>query len=66
MHHAIGISTASGDYPGTRQQRHRRDHSRIPAQPGMSRDDLLKANYDVVKAVRRTNRQTFAERASLS
>jgi malate dehydrogenase len=48
---AAGVSTASGDYKGT-------EHSDIvvitagfPRKPGMSRDDLLKANYDVIKAV---------------
>src|SRR5215472_2084401 len=47
----IGISTANGDYKET-------IHSDIvvitagfPRKPGMSRDDLLRANYDVVKGV---------------
>jgi malate dehydrogenase len=34
-----------------RRQRHRGDHSGFSTQAGMSRDDLLKANYEVVKAV---------------
>jgi malate dehydrogenase len=47
---ALGITTAAGDYSQT-------DNSDIvvitagfPRKPGMSRDDLLKANYDVVKS----------------
>src|ERR1700724_1246299 len=46
-----GMSTASGDYKET-------DNSDVvvvtagfPRKPGMSRDDLLKANFDVIKAV---------------
>ncbi len=45
--HVTGISTATGDYS-------RHENSDIvvitagsPRKPGMSRDDLLKANYDV-------------------
>jgi malate dehydrogenase len=48
---ARGISTANNDYSAT-------DNSDVvvitagfPRKPGMSRDDLLKANYDVVAAV---------------
>jgi len=33
----------------------------FPRKPGMSRDDLLKANYEVIKAVVRTSREVFTE-----
>ncbi len=49
--HAIGISTASGDYSGTANSDIVVITAGFPRKPGMSRDDLLKANYDVVKAV---------------
>ncbi len=49
--HAIGISTASGDYSGTANSDSVVITAGFPRKPGMSRDDLLKANYDVVKAV---------------
>jgi malate dehydrogenase len=48
---AIGISTASGDYSGTAGSDVVVITAGFPRKPGMSRDDLLKANYDVVKAV---------------
>ena len=49
--HAAGISTASGDYSGTANSDIVVITAGFPRKPGMSRDDLLKANYDVVKAV---------------
>ncbi len=49
--HAVGISTASGDYSGTANSDIVVITAGFPRKPGMSRDDLLKANYDVVKAV---------------
>jgi len=48
---AVGISTATGDYSATAGSDVVVITARVSAQPGMSRDDLLKANYDVVKAV---------------
>src|ERR1700729_555853 len=48
---ASGISTASGDYSGTANSDVVVITAGFPRKPGMSRDDLLKANYDVVKAV---------------
>src|SRR5271157_6518926 len=48
---AIGISTASGDYSATANSDVVVITAGFPRKPGMSRDDLLKANYDVVKAV---------------
>src|SRR5229473_2497991 len=47
---AIGLSTASGDYSGTANSDIVVITAGFPRKPGMSRDDLLKANYDVVKA----------------
>jgi len=47
---ATGISTRPAITP-RRRKRRGRDHWGFPRKPGMSRDDLLKANYDVVKAV---------------
>jgi malate dehydrogenase len=49
--HAIGISTAGGDYSATAGSDVVVITAGFPRKPGMSRDDLLKANYDVVKAV---------------
>ncbi|MFZ3332296.1 MAG: malate dehydrogenase [Candidatus Acidiferrales bacterium] len=49
--HASGISTASGDYAGTENSDIVVITAGFPRKPGMSRDDLLKANYDVIKAV---------------
>jgi malate dehydrogenase len=48
---AIGISTASGDYKETADSDIVVITAGFPRKPGMSRDDLLKANYDVIKAV---------------
>jgi len=48
---AVGISTASGDYRGTANSDIVVITAGFPRKPGMSRDDLLKANYDVVKGV---------------
>jgi malate dehydrogenase len=48
---AIGISTASGDYRGTENSDIIVITAGFPRKPGMSRDDLLKANYDVIKGV---------------
>ena len=48
---AVGISTASGDYSETANSDIVVITAGFPRKPGMSRDDLLKANYDVIKAV---------------
>jgi malate dehydrogenase len=48
---AAGISTASGDYRETADSDIIVITAGFPRKPGMSRDDLLKANYDVIKAV---------------
>ena len=48
---ATGISTASGDYSATANSDVVVITAGFPRKPGMSRDDLLKANYDVVKGV---------------
>ena len=48
---AAGISTASGDYSGTENSDIIVITAGFPRKPGMSRDDLLKANYDVIKGV---------------
>jgi len=48
---AAGISTASGDYKGTENSDIIVITAGFPRKPGMSRDDLLKANYDVIKGV---------------
>jgi malate dehydrogenase len=48
---ATGISTASGDYKGTENSDVIVITAGFPRKPGMSRDDLLKANYDVIKGV---------------
>src|ERR1035437_6886456 len=49
--HASGASTASGDYSATANSDVVVITAGFPRKPGMSRDDLLKANYEVVKAV---------------
>ncbi|HUJ29826.1 MAG TPA: malate dehydrogenase [Candidatus Acidoferrum sp.] len=49
--HAVGISTATGDYRETSNSDIIVITAGFPRKPGMSRDDLLKANYDVVKGV---------------
>ncbi len=49
--YASGISTASGDYAGTENSDIIVITAGFPRKPGMSRDDLLKANYDVIKGV---------------
>ncbi len=46
-----GISTNSGDYRETANSDIVVITAGFPRKPGMSRDDLLKANYDVVKGV---------------
>ena len=48
---AAGISTASGDYRATAASDIIVITCGFPRKPGMSRDDLLKADYDVVKSV---------------
>ena len=48
---ATGVSTATGDYRATAGSDVVVITAGFPRKPGMSRDDLLKANYDVVKAV---------------
>jgi len=49
--HSVGISTAAGDYRETSNSDIIVITAGFPRKPGMSRDDLLKANYDVVKGV---------------
>ena len=49
--HAVGISTASGDYGETANSDIVVITAGFPRKAGMSRDDLLKANYDVIKGV---------------
>jgi malate dehydrogenase len=49
--HATGVSTNTGDYGATAGSDIVVITAGFPRKPGMSRDDLLKANYDVVKAV---------------
>ncbi len=46
-----GITTATGDYRETANSDVIVITAGFPRKPGMSRDDLLKANYEVVKAV---------------
>jgi malate dehydrogenase len=46
-----GISTAAGDYRETANSDVIVVTAGFPRKPGMSRDDLLRANYDVIKAV---------------
>src|ERR1700726_4163399 len=49
--HAAGASTANGDYSATANSDVVVITAGFPRKPGMSRDDLLKANHDVIKAV---------------
>lgn len=49
--HAAGISTGSGDYKETANSDIVVITAGFPRKPGMSRDDLLKANYEVIKGV---------------
>src|SRR5574337_502810 len=49
--HATGISTGSGDYHETANSDIVVITAGFPRKPGMSRDDLLRANYDVIKVV---------------
>src|ERR1700683_5378874 len=44
-----GISTAAGDYSATANSDVVVVTAGFPRKPGLSRDDLLKANYEVVK-----------------
>src|SRR5574340_535435 len=46
-----GITTASGDYRETANSDIVVITAGFPRKPGMSRDDLLKANYEVIKGV---------------
>jgi malate dehydrogenase len=48
---ATGISTAAGDYSATANSDVVVVTAGFPRKPGLSRDDLLKANYVVVKGV---------------
>jgi len=48
---AVGITTATGDYTETANSDIVVITAGFPRKPGMSRDDLLKANYDVIKQV---------------
>jgi malate dehydrogenase len=48
---ATGISTKNGDYAATANSDVIVITAGIARKPGMSRDDLLKTNYDVMKAV---------------
>jgi malate dehydrogenase len=48
---AVGITTASGDYKATAGSDVVVITAGFPRKPGMSRDDLLRANYDVIKQV---------------
>ncbi len=48
---AMGVSTNTGDYRETANSDIVVITAGFPRKPGMSRDDLLKSNYDVVKAV---------------
>jgi len=48
---ATGISTGTGDYRETANSDIVVITAGFPRKPGMSRDDLLKANYEVVKGV---------------
>ncbi|MHB8411045.1 MAG: malate dehydrogenase [Candidatus Acidiferrales bacterium] len=48
---ATGISTGTGDYKETAQSDIVVITAGFPRKAGMSRDDLLKANYDVIKGV---------------
>jgi malate dehydrogenase len=48
---AVGISTAAGDYKETANSDIVVITAGFPRKAGMSRDDLLKANYEVIKGV---------------
>src|ERR1039458_5450380 len=48
---ALGICTANGDYSATAGSDVVVITAGFPRKPGMSRDDLLKANFEVMKAV---------------
>jgi malate dehydrogenase len=48
---AVGMSTASGDYDETAKSDVIVITAGFPRKPGMSRNDLLQANYDVVRSV---------------
>ena len=48
---AVGISTATGDYKETANSDIVVVTAGFPRKAGMSRDDLLKANYEVIKGV---------------
>jgi len=48
---SVGITTAQGDYRETANSDVVVITAGFPRKPGMSRDDLLKANYDILKAV---------------
>jgi malate dehydrogenase len=48
---ALGISTAAGDYTASANSDIVVITAGFPRKPGMSRDDLLRANYDVIKGV---------------
>src|SRR5580658_395772 len=48
---ASGITTASGDYQQTAGSHIVVITAGFPRKPGMSRDDLLRANHEVVKGV---------------
>jgi malate dehydrogenase len=49
--HVLGISTAAGDYSATQNSDIIVVTAGFPRKPGMSRDDLLKANSDIIKGV---------------
>ena len=49
--HASGITTASGDYSATADSDIVVITAGFPRKPGLSRNDLLQANYDVIKQV---------------
>ena len=49
--HALGTTTAAGDYRETANSDLVVITAGFPRKPGMSRDDLLKANFDVIKQV---------------
>src|SRR5213594_53094 len=49
---ATGVSTANGDYSATAGSDVVVITAGFPRKPGMSRDDLLKANYDVEQTVK--------------
>jgi malate dehydrogenase len=46
-----GLTTASGDYSSTANSDIVVITAGLPRKPGMSRDDLLRTNYDIIKAV---------------